>query len=80
MTGTVADLFSIVSRQLQKDKMSDNLSVDVLDYMKFLMSSGVQLLDMRDTYTDIERSLKSLVNYKTDEMKEFEETKRRMMG
>ena len=80
MTGTVADLFSIVSRQLQKDKMSDNLSVDVLDYMKFLMSSGVQLLDMRDTYTDIERSLKSLVNFKTEEMKEFEETKRRMMG
>ena len=80
MFGNVSDLFFIISRQLQKDRMADNLAVDVVYYLKFLMMSGVHMLDMRDTYTDIERSLKTLVNFKTTEIKEFEETRRQMIG
>jgi len=80
LTGTTSDIFTVVSRQLQKDKMSDNLAVDVMDYMKYLLATGVQLLDMRDAYTDMERSLKSLVNFKSKEMELFEETKKQILG
>ena len=47
---------------MQKDKMSDNLSVDVLEYLKNLLAMGVHLIDMRET--DIVQSLKILVDFK----------------
>ena len=61
LNGTSADLFSIIARQLIKDKICDNLSVDVLEYLKHLLDIGVQIIDMKEK--DLVQSLKNIVGY-----------------
>lgn len=66
LSGTVDDIFPIISRQLQKDKMCDNLSVDVLEYLKELLRMGVQLIEMKEK--DLIASLKVLVEYQSQQV------------
>lgn len=46
--------------------MCDNLSVDVLCYLKFLMTIGVQIIEMKER--DLVVSLKNLVDFQQDNM------------
>ncbi|XP_065671574.1 uncharacterized protein LOC100199564 isoform X3 [Hydra vulgaris] len=61
LNGSIDDIFYIVARQLIKDKIGDNLSVDVLEYLKFLINLGVQVIDRKEK--DLIQALENLVGY-----------------
>ena len=61
LNGSIDDIFYIIARQLVKDKIGDNLSVDVLEYLKFLINIGVQVIDRKEK--DLIQALENLVGY-----------------
>ena len=75
LSGNVDDIFTIISRQLQKDKMSGNLSIDLLEYLKELLHIGVHLIDMKEK--EIAISLKCLVDFQTSHVQNI---KKELLG